>query len=571
LFFVGLSQVLNSRWRIELLCFCILITASFISVYGIYEAYAGDNLIWWFSGYGGDVRGTYVNRNHFGGLMAMALMLATTYASSLRSSFFHKNNDFSANAGKKRVSSLSTEQVYSKQALIIFCGVIIGLGLVLSGSRGGIISAALGLLLLGILYVYRENQRRNGFIVLTIFLLIGSYGLQVGMEHTIGRFQSDQLQSSFEGRFRYAQKTMDVFKDYNLTGTGAGNFQYAYPQYQAPEDMGLLIDYAHNDWAQLLAEVGLVGLILTALGITVFVLFIVRQWLDRKDHKAVALGAVPLAVLTTMVVHSWLDFNMHIPANVLILGGILALGQASLCIRVRKSGERFGLGFRRVNFGLSGILLVIVLLLAIGWSMSWSVRHFAAETLCNTVPNSTMIRDQNPSSAKIMKAISWDRYNAEYWFKLARAARRERAVEESSLDDMTEALEMAMLLNPFAAIYYLELGWTHTRRWQEPDFEEKWLPKTDTAMDLAGIYSGARDSWLHQDVAKYWLMRSRTFDPDSESWEAAFEKAGVHYRLALDLEKGKKRENLLDDIRKTVSNYYPGEDTFLKLGIISEE
>jgi hypothetical protein len=66
-------------------------------------------------------------------------------------------------------------------------------------------------------------------------------------------------------------------------------------------------------------------------------------------------------------------------------------------------------------------------------------------------------------------------------------------------------------------------------------------------------------------------MRSRTFDPDSESWEAAFEKAGVHYRLALDLEKGKKRENLLDDIRKTVSNYYPGEDTFLKLGIISEE
>ena len=83
LFFLGLSQVLNSRKRIEILCFCILVIASFVSVYGIYQAYAGDNLIWWFSGYGQDVRGTYINRNHFAGFMAMALMLATGFASSL--------------------------------------------------------------------------------------------------------------------------------------------------------------------------------------------------------------------------------------------------------------------------------------------------------------------------------------------------------------------------------------------------------------------------------------------------------------------------------------------------------
>src|SRR5210317_1097404 len=90
LFFLGLSQVLNSRKRIEILCFCILITASFASVYGIYQAYAGDNRIWWFSGYGDDVRGTYINRNHFAGLMAMALMLATGFASSLTGWFFKR-------------------------------------------------------------------------------------------------------------------------------------------------------------------------------------------------------------------------------------------------------------------------------------------------------------------------------------------------------------------------------------------------------------------------------------------------------------------------------------------------
>jgi O-antigen ligase len=567
LFFVGLSQVLNSRKRIEILCFCILVLASFISVYGIFQAYAGDHRIWWFSGYGQDVRGTYINRNHFAGLMAMALMLATAFASSLRGRNFQRNGSPSDDARSKILEFLSFEQIYSKRLLILFCGVIIGLGLVLSASRGGIISAALGLLILGIFYVSRKNQRRNGFIVLAIFLCIGGYGLQVGLEHTIERFQSDQLQSSFEGRFRYAQKTVDVFKDYEISGVGVGNFQHAYPRYQAPEDMGLLIDYAHNDWAQLLAEAGLAGLLLTVAGIGLFVFFIVRQWQGRRDPQALALGVVPLAVLTTMGVHSWFDFNMHIPANVLVLAAILAVGQASLAIRMRRSGENFELGFFRLDFNYKSVLKLVLLLLFIGWGMSWSVRHFAAESRCNTVPNSTFVREQNPSSDEIMKAISWDKYNAEYWYKLAQATRRERSGEEGSLDDVTGALEKAVLLNPFSAIYYLELGWTYTRKWQEPDFAEKWLPKSDQAMDLAALYSGARDPGLHRDVADYWLMRSQTLDPGSEPWEAALEKVGVHYQMALNLEKGKKREKLLNYIRKTVLDYYSGEDISGILGI----
>ncbi len=335
--------------------------------------------------------------------------------------------------------------------------------------------------------------------------------------------------------------------------------------------MGLLIDYAHNDWAQLLAEAGLAGIILTVSGIGLFVFSIVHQWQDRKDNKAIALGIVPLAVLSTMGVHSWFDFNMHIPANVLILGSILAIGQATLFIRGRKSGQKFELGFRRLNFSSGGLLLVVVLLLVIGWSMSWSVRHFAAETFCNTVRNSTLIRDKNPPSAEIMKAISWDRYNAEYWYKLAQAQRGERAGQEKYLEGMTEALKRAVLLNPFAALYYLEIGWAYTRRWKEVDFAETWLPKADQAMDLAGLYSGARDPRLHSDVANYWLMRSKTLDPASESWGAALDKVGSHYQQALDLVKGKRRDDLLEDIRSTVWNYYPDLEIFERIGIGEEE
>jgi hypothetical protein len=290
-----------------------------------------------------------------------------------------------------------------------------------------------------------------------------------------------------------------------------------------------------------------------------------RKWQSRRDPQALALGIVPLAVLTTMGVHSWLDFNMHIPANVLILGAILAIGQASLSIRLRQFGEMFELEFRRIDFSSRNILFVVVLFIVIGWGMSWTVRHFAAETFCNTVPNSTFIRDKNPPATEIRKAISWDRYNADYWYKLAQAHRREKESRKEYLQDMIEKLERAVLLNPFAALYYLELGWAYTQRWQEVDFTEKWLPKADQAMDLAGLYSGARDPRLHSDVANYWLMRSKTLDPASQSWKAALEKVGYHYQQALDLLKGKKRDDLLDDIRKTVWNYYPDGDILEKI------
>ena len=165
----------------------------------------------------------------------------------------------------------------------------------------------------------------------------------------------------------------------------------------------------------------------------------------------------------TVGIHSWVDFNMHSPANILILGAILAVGQASLYIRSRKFADRFELGFQRVPLNSKGRMLVIMVFFIIAWSLSWSIRHFAAESHCNTVPNSTLIRERNPPAAEIVKAIGWDRHNAEYWYRLALAQQREKP-GAGYVDDMPGSLETALLLNPFSAIYYLELGWSYTRK-----------------------------------------------------------------------------------------------------------
>jgi tetratricopeptide (TPR) repeat protein len=251
-----------------------------------------------------------------------------------------------------------------------------------------------------------------------------------------------------------------------------------------------------------------------------------------------------------------------------MLAAILAIGQGTLAIKKRNSDERFELGFVRLAYNKKSGLRFVLILLLIGWSMSWTLRHFAAETLCNTVKNSTLIRDQNPSSAEIMKAISWDEYNAKYWYKLAQAHRREGAAEEGYPDIRIQALERAVLLNPFAPIYYLRLGWSYTRMGKEPDFIEKWLPKADRVMDLAAEYSGARDPGLHQEVGTYWIMRSTTHETGSELWDAAIEKAVTHYRSALSLERKRKREKLLEDIGRIIWSYYPGGEIIERIEII---
>lgn len=122
---------------------------------------------------------------------------------------------------------------------------------------------------------------------------------------------------------------------------------------------------------------------------------------------------------------------------------------------------------------------------------------------------------------------------------------------------MIDALEKAVRLNPFNALYYLDLGWAYTQQWQEPDFKEKWLPRADRAMELAGLYSGARDPILHSDIANYWLMRSKTLDPSSKPWEATLVNTRKHYNQALQLVTGKKYDDMLEDIRRTIWGYYP--------------
>jgi O-antigen ligase len=105
-----------------------------------------------------------------------------------------------------------------------------------------------------------------------------------------------------------------MFRDRPLTGVGLGSFETAYPPYRSfPSDFEW--DHAHNDYAEALAETGLAGGALMLASLVLFLGVAFRTLGERLRHESgwMQLGAA--LGCCGLLVHSLVDFNLHIPAN----------------------------------------------------------------------------------------------------------------------------------------------------------------------------------------------------------------------------------------------------------------
>jgi O-antigen ligase len=97
-------------------------------------------------------------------------------------------------------------------------------------------------------------------------------------------------------------------------GWGLGTFPIVYPQFRSFYST-FFVNEAHNDYLQLLVETGLVGFSIAVW----FLVLVIRQATRKlKDWNETSTGALTVAALLGCVgilVHSFLDFNLQIPAN----------------------------------------------------------------------------------------------------------------------------------------------------------------------------------------------------------------------------------------------------------------
>jgi O-antigen ligase len=99
-----------------------------------------------------------------------------------------------------------------------------------------------------------------------------------------------------------------------LLGWGLGSFPIVYPQFRSFYTT-FFVNQAHNDYLQLLVETGLAGFAIAAW----YLMLVFRKAAGKlKNWTETATGALTAASLLGCVgilVHSFLDFNLQIPAN----------------------------------------------------------------------------------------------------------------------------------------------------------------------------------------------------------------------------------------------------------------
>ena len=226
--------------------------------------------------------------------------------------------------------------------IILYGAGVCYFGLAITGSRGGYLSAAASVLVFGAISLILLRQL-NSKVYWRVVVLSTALAAMVILGTVFFFQRNDFLRSRVGNTFDTQNMRVDLWKAaveqwklQPVIGTGSGTYLYYGRQFRS-DRMQLDPVRAHNDYLDLLAEYGLVGA-------ACFLIFLVLHLqngsknLKRLGPKRVgisvrllsngmALQVGAIAAVSAYIVHSVVDFNLHIPANVLLLAfvfGILA-------------------------------------------------------------------------------------------------------------------------------------------------------------------------------------------------------------------------------------------------------
>jgi O-antigen ligase len=118
-----------------------------------------------------------------------------------------------------------------------------------------------------------------------------------------------------------------MWRERPVVGWGLGTFPVVYPRFRSFYT-SFFVNEAHNDYLQLLVETGLVGF---AIALWFLVVTFRRAWAKLENWTETANGTLTVAALLGCVgilVHSFLDFNVQIPANAALFFVLCALAAA---------------------------------------------------------------------------------------------------------------------------------------------------------------------------------------------------------------------------------------------------
>ena len=431
LFFFLVANTLKTKREIYRLLLSVLVLVVALSFWGVAEKMADIHHVG---------AGPFINENHYANWLAMAiiftfgLFLATGHVSP-RS----PRKDESDSPRWKNVLLLLDTPRPLLFMLVIFSSV----GLFFSLSRGGISSFAVGFLFLGFLLMFHREFRGNALLIPALSLCLFSILFWMGADSIARKmFTIKEISLSSDQRILVWQSTLKIFRDFPIIGSGLGTFASIFPAYRSEAIIPKIFSFAHNEYLQLLSEVGIVGFLIFFAGFVVFFFRIIQQSIMRHDHTAVALTSAGVAGLCAGFVHALVDFPFRIPANGLLLALILGMVTITSQGRFSRDGS-ITLRFRTVTIHKKGIfrgLLILGYIFLLGVAIRPALAEYVARK-------------------DVLAALRFEPGNGRFSYLAGQSYLK--SPEALSQEQALPHLLRAVRLDPYNAKYRQSLGWLY--------------------------------------------------------------------------------------------------------------
>jgi O-antigen ligase len=278
------------------------------AVIGLMQASSGPDSI---------ATGTFSIRNHYAGFLEMVLPFAATLL------FVNATSLVPGDSCEARPSRVIAAVSFAGIGVVVAA---LGFAAILSSlSRMGFIASLASMAFIVIAALGRRiPSRRLPLAAAMVVMTAAVLTFLLPSARLVSRFAEVEERGS--DRLPVWRDTVRLIRAYPVFGCGLGAYESAFLEFKrtSPE---LNQDYAHNDYLQYLAEMGAVGFALLMLPLSAIILRLRFAALHpRPDIRW--LGLACAGSMLAIGLHSFVDFNLYIPANMFTFAWILGISAA---------------------------------------------------------------------------------------------------------------------------------------------------------------------------------------------------------------------------------------------------
>jgi len=399
-----------------------------------------DKTIWWlFAVPHGHPVGCFVNRNHFGGFVAMLCPAAVALA----------------------VDALERRR-WINIVFWVACFCVMSFAVVMSLSRGAWISYSVAMTAISAWLLWRRRLMAGGVASVAVAVVLVTAWIFRGSElsERVESLEDPMSASSAQMRISTWNDTLDIFGDYPVIGSGANSLRAVFPQYRTASTTPQF-RYAENEYVQVAAEGGMVGLLLSGF----FLVCVLRAGRRSapQDGRFSPLSMAAAGAAIVAAVHAGVDFALRVPLYYVVL--CLLVGLAIRGENRNEQEARRGsvfCGFRPI-----AATIIVLILYIPGWRV---YRMDESDYLAKA------------NADELCRAMTWSPSSWQVWYNLGL-----RAVEKGS----PEAIRFGEECISRAAGY-------------DPNNYRVWKELARLRLFL-GDRRGAREAYIHVRMLRSWV------------------------------------------------------------------